>query len=207
MKKTSKIVSMVLAASLLAGAVLPSSLPERRSLEKTVLRCNVGGYPETKKSYALGEIHRIIHEVYMCTPSKPDYFSEKFVREIIKQESGYNSQAISRKGASGLMQIMPDAWSDVEKRLNYHKYVFDPRINTEVGIKYFLLIDKEFEKKYDGWEKLTSREKRRMVLPPYNAGLSKFEGKRWDLEKMPRETRSYVANIINGFEGIGNRLP
>src|SRR3972149_7025241 len=101
MKKPLKVASALLAASFLAGTVLPANLPEKNSLEEISLECNVGGYPETKKSYTPGEIRRIIHDAYRCTPSKPDYLSERLVREIIMKSLRTIQKKLVKKERGG----------------------------------------------------------------------------------------------------------
>ena len=198
MKKSSKLASTVLAISFF-GTAIPvntnSTFSERCSLEETSLECRVNEQPDTIKVYSYNEISKMVHDVYRKTRSKPDYLSERFVREIIAHESSYNPMATSEKGARGLMQIMPTAWEEVEKERNYDEHVFDPRTNLEVGMKYLLSINKKFKKDYGGWENLNQEEKRAMILSAYNAGISRFKKEEWQLENMPRETRNYVGTI------------
>ncbi len=53
------------------------------------------------------------------------------VRAVISAESGYNAQAVSRTGAQGLMQLMPQT----AKRYGVRN-VFDPVENIHGGVKY-----------------------------------------------------------------------
>lgn len=206
MKKTSKLAAILLGLSLL-GTPTPvntsSNLFEKGRIEEASLECRVSEQPDIKRVYSYDEISQIIHDAYRCTPPKPDYLSPKFLKEMITSESNYDIKAKSEKGARGLMQIMPVAWNEVEKNRNYDEHVLDPRTNLEVGIMYLLLLDGKFKEKYNGWEKLTQEEKRKMVLSAYNAGISRFEKEDWQLRKMPTETQDYVTNISSRLE-IGN---
>ena len=199
MKKSSKFASAVLAISFF-GTATPvntnSTFPEKGPFEKTSLESKINGQPDTGRVYSYGEISKMVHDIYRFAPHKPDYLNEEFLREIIQAESGYDTRAESKKGARGLMQLMPATWKDIEKKRSYDEYVFDPRTNLKVGIKYLLLINKQFEKDYDGWENLNQEEKRARVLSAYNAGISRFKKEDWQLENMPKETRKYVGNII-----------
>jgi soluble lytic murein transglycosylase-like protein len=102
------------------------------------------------------------------------------VRALIQVESAYRPRARSRKGAMGLMQLMPATAREYRVRNAY-----DPRANIEAGIKHLKsLIDRWGEE---------------LGLAAYNAGegaVKKFNG-------IPpyRETRNYVARIL----GIAGR--
>jgi soluble lytic murein transglycosylase-like protein len=98
------------------------------------------------------------------------------VRALIQVESGYKPRARSRRGAMGLMQLMPST-----ARAYQVRNPFDPKTNIEAGIKHLkTLIDR-----FRGVE---------LALAAYNAGpgaVEKFNG-------VPpyRETRSYVSRIL-----------
>lgn len=98
------------------------------------------------------------------------------VRALIQVESGYKPRAKSRKGAMGLMQLMPSTAREYKVR-----NPFEPKANIEAGIKHLKsLIDR-----FDGVE---------LALAAYNAGegaVMKFNG-------IPpyRETRNYVSRIL-----------
>jgi soluble lytic murein transglycosylase-like protein len=99
------------------------------------------------------------------------------VRALIQVESNYQPRARSRKGAMGLMQIMP-----ATARVYNVRNPFDPKANIEAGIKHLKsLIDR-----FGGGIEL--------ALAAYNAGegaVTKFNG-------VPpyRETKSYVSRIL-----------
>ncbi len=99
------------------------------------------------------------------------------VSALIQVESGYRPKARSRKGAMGLMQLMPSTAREYKVR-----NPFDPKANIEAGIKHLRsLIDR-----FDGGLEL--------ALAAYNAGegaVKKFNG-------IPpyRETRNYVTRIL-----------
>ena len=77
------------------------------------------------------------------------------VRAMIKVESNYNPNAVSNKGAQGLMQIMPTTAQQIRLIDPFH-----PRDNIFAGVGYFrALLDR-----YSGNEKL--------ALAAYNAGPS-----------------------------------
>jgi hypothetical protein len=98
------------------------------------------------------------------------------VRALIQVESNYQARAKSRKGAMGLMQLMPATAKEYKLR-----NPFDPRANIEAGIRHLKSLIDRF-----GVE---------LGLAAYNAGegaVTKFNG-------IPpyRETRTYVSRILS----------
>ncbi len=104
------------------------------------------------------------------------------VRAVIKVESNFNSNAVSRKGAMGLMQLMPAT----ARSLNV-KNPFDPEQNVDAGVRHL----KQLLESYGGDVNLT--------LAAYNAGsgaVARSAG-------VPRyaETQNYVRRITNLYYG------
>jgi soluble lytic murein transglycosylase-like protein len=99
----------------------------------------------------------------------------RLVRAVIQVESAYQRGARSRKGAMGLMQLMPQTARQYAVADPY-----DPAANIEGGIKHL--------------KALLERWPRELALAAYNAGeaaVQKFRG----IPPYP-ETRAYVARIL-----------
>lgn len=118
-----------------------------------------------------------------------DTFSSKynidgdFIKAIIKQESGFNPNATSKKGAMGLMQLMPAT----AKSLGVIN-AYNPWENVEGGVKYL----KGLMDRFNNDEKL--------ALAAYNAGpnaVKKYGG-------IPpyKETQNYVNSIMSAYNKI-----
>jgi len=104
------------------------------------------------------------------------------VRAVIKVESNFNPNAVSRKGAIGLMQLMPQT----ARQLNVAN-PFDPQQNVDAGVRHL----KQLMENYGGDVKLT--------LAAYNAG----QGAVARSAGVPHfaETRNYVKRITQLYYG------
>ena len=99
----------------------------------------------------------------------------RLVRALIQVESAYQQSARSRKGAMGLMQLMPQTARQYAVADPY-----DPASNIEAGIKHLKAL-------LDRWP-------RELALAAYNAGeaaVERFRG----IPPYP-ETRAYVNRIL-----------
>jgi soluble lytic murein transglycosylase-like protein len=114
-------------------------------------------------------------------------FSNKYqvdfalVKAIIRAESGFNPHAISRKGAKGLMQLMPET----ARRMSVSN-IFNPRENIEGGVRYFKYLLSLFNNDL------------RLSLAAYNAGENLVS----ELRTIPpyRETVDYVRRVLNYYQ-------
>jgi soluble lytic murein transglycosylase-like protein len=105
----------------------------------------------------------------------------ELVRAVIKAESDFNSVARSRKGAMGLMQLMPET-----ARLHKVADAYDPSANVEGGVRHLrMLLDR-----YQGDLELT--------LAAYNAGSAAVE-KHGGIPPFA-ETRDYVRRVLRFYD-------
>jgi soluble lytic murein transglycosylase len=100
------------------------------------------------------------------------------IKAVIKAESNFDPSAVSRKGAIGLMQLMPATAADLKVSDPYN-----PRQNIEGGTRYLRYLTGLFDKDL------------RLVIAAYNAGENAVI--RYGRGIPPyRETRDYVNRVI-----------
>lgn len=140
----------------------------------------------------------------MNYPLKYTEFVDKYSQEysvpkhliyaVIKVESGFESDAVSKKGAIGLMQIMPATYEWIASKLDETDLNQNLLYNPEINIKYGTFYLDWLYSKYGSWE---------IAVAAYNAGHGNVDG--WiesgtyngDADDIPfKETREYVKKVM-----------
>ncbi|MDE2363943.1 MAG: lytic transglycosylase domain-containing protein [Hyphomicrobiales bacterium] len=103
---------------------------------------------------------------------------EHWLRAIMRVESRGAVRAKSRKGAMGLMQIMPETWAYLRARHGFGSNPYDPRENVLAGAAYV----REMHDRYGAPG----------FLAAYNAGPGRYEEFLNNGRSLPAETRNYV---------------
>jgi soluble lytic murein transglycosylase len=120
------------------------------------------------------------------------------VASLIRQESEFNPNAVSRANAVGLMQLLPKTGKAVAKEVKLKRYnateLYTPAVNLQLGTRYFRGMVDRFGGSFE------------YALAAYNAGSDRVQewlgqGKYRDpqefVESIPfTETREYVQAIM-----------
>jgi soluble lytic murein transglycosylase len=125
------------------------------------------------------------------------------ITSIILEESSFDVNARSSKGAIGLMQILPSTAKDISKwasiRYSFQMPDLDkPSVNIHFGTVYFYHLLNQFNDNYI------------LALAAYNAGIGTV--KTWvkenpkiasDISAIPyKETRKYVTHILRNYKWL-----
>lgn len=114
------------------------------------------------------------------------YSADPLIQSVIIQESGGDPTAVSRKGAQGLMQIMPNTAKKPGFGVKPLKDAFDPQENVRFGTEYLSAMQNKYGNTRD-------------ALIAYNWGVGNTD--KWlksgaDIDKLPKETRNYFSSVM-----------
>jgi hypothetical protein len=109
--------------------------------------------------------------------------SPSWIRAVMRVESLGDPLAVSPKGAMGLMQIMPDTWSELRSRYGLGADPYDAHDNIMAGAAYL----REMHDRYG----------ERGFLAAYNAGPGRYEDHLATGRPLPSETLLYMAAVAS----------
>ena len=124
---------------------------------------------------------------YVTEASRCFDIPERWVREVMRQESGGRTSATSPVGAMGLMQLMPGTYAELRGRYGLGDDPYHPYDNLMAGTAYL-------REMYDLYGTPA-------FLAAYNAGPRRLEDYLFNSRGLPAETRNYVARIGPRIDG------
>lgn len=159
--------------------VLTNSRPQNQAAEVLVAERPVPALPPDRQPGAAGKRSRF--DGTIDAAARAFGLDGALLHAIIAVESGYRVQALSPRGAAGLMQLMPDTARDFGAA-----DVFDPVQNINGGARYLRYLLDKYDNQLD------------IVLAAYNAGekaLLKYG------RKIPpfKETIRYVEQVQSRY--------
>lgn len=123
---------------------------------------------------------------FITEASKRFTVPEHWIRSVMRVESAGEVRARSQKGAMGLMQIMPQTWSELRARYDLGADPYDPRDNILAGAAYI----SELYHLYGAPG----------FLAAYNAGPARYESHLATDRPLPEETQEYVGRLAPAVE-------
>lgn len=145
----------------------------------------------------LKNFYPLKYEESILKYSKEYKVDPNLVAAVIKAESKYNERAQSPKGATGLMQIMPDTGKWIAETIGVESFnvemLWDPELNIKMGTWYLSNLSEEFNGDI------------LLIIAAYNGGSGNVT--KWlnneeyskngeELTDIPfKETKNYVRNV------------
>lgn len=136
---------------------------------------------ETRMTWPRGKrAERLFHPIIVQVASRYEV-DPALIKAIIMAESSYNPQAISKKGAQGLMQLMPRT-----ARAMGVEDSFNPEHNINGGVRYFKKLLKQFNGDVE------------LALAAYNAGSRRVR----QYQGVPpiKATRYYINKVFEYYQ-------
>jgi hypothetical protein len=112
-----------------------------------------------------------------------------WIRAVVHQESGGKPWVVSPNGAIGLMQVMPETYSELRRRYGLGPDPYNPRDNILAGTAYLAEMRDRFG--LPGF------------LAAYNAGPRRYELHLATGRPLPEETIAYIASVSR-LAGLGS---
>jgi soluble lytic murein transglycosylase-like protein len=169
------------------GIVHYSNVPEHDQYEQIVaLLKEEGTSNRAGAAPGVGDMSQVAPHVEEAAAAFQ--VEEALVHAVITAESGYNSAAVSKKGAVGLMQLMPQT-----ARRYGVRDPFDPAQNVRGGTQYLSELLKLFNNDL------------KLAVAAYNAG-EKAVQKHGNRIPPYRETLAYVPKVLRLYKRLGGKL-
>jgi soluble lytic murein transglycosylase-like protein len=132
---------------------------------------------DSKSSRSLGGISNDRYDDLILEHSQNHGVDPSLTKAVMKAESNFNPQAVSRKGALGLMQLMPDT-----ARLMKVGNPLDPNQNIQGGTRYLRFLDETFQGNLD------------LILAAYNAGPRRVIENNMSVPSID-ETKNFIRRV------------
>ncbi len=153
------------------------------------------------------QLYPLEYTGYVSLYSEEYEIDPMFILAVIKTESNFNPDATSEVGATGLMQIMEDAYEWVrdyrihDDREHNYSDLYSPQLNIEYGSCMLSYL----YNKYGNYE---------LTAAAYHAGMTTVDNwikdgtvnaKNTDFEDIPSDvTRHYVRKVMNAYDNYKN---
>ncbi|OBS52322.1 hypothetical protein A8B73_12105 [Methylosinus sp. 3S-1] len=155
--------------------------------------CTLGGVLPAKAAPIERSTDGEPYAVHVTDAARRFGIPAAWIRAVMAIESRARRDVISPKGAIGLMQIMPDTWTELRSRYTLAGDPFDAHDNIFAGAAYL----RELHDRYGSPG----------FLAAYNAGPRRYQDYLDGRRSLPSETVAYVATLVPLIEGNDSARP
>jgi hypothetical protein len=178
--------ALVLPVRVLANIDAPAGTPETDPADKPLTQVSEPGVAETKPAPPRAEIDALVEAA-----AKRHGVELALVKAVVAAESAYDTRAVSRAGALGLMQIMPGTGADYG--VTEPEKLFDPATNLDTGTRHIKRLLGKYKNDYG------------RVIMAYNAGEGVVD--RTGSMVTYAETLSYTEAVVRHYRRNGGTKP
>ena len=182
------------------GRVFVPPVPALRSSLETVARRP----SSTETVFANAEAHMSPKGLlarwrpFIAEASQRFKLPASWIQAVMQVESGGRTTLngrpiISRAGALGLMQLLPETYNDMRVRYRLGADINNPHDNIIAGAAYLHALRRRY-----GFPSM---------FAAYNAGPKQFERDVAGGERLPAETRAYIRNVVHLVARAARSLP
>lgn len=161
------------------GVIHFTNVPTRSDVKYTLL------YREKRVLFKVPQKEVAKYDPLITQVANKYDLDPRLIKAIIKAESNFNHQAVSPKGAQGLMQLMPQTATSLQVENPFH-----PEHNIDGGARYLKYLLRLFQGNLP------------LALAAYNAGENAVI--RYGGIPPYRETRKYVEQVLSAFHVYQN---
>ena len=129
----------------------------------------------------------------------PKYLDKDYIKALTYAESRWNPVNVSKMGAIGIGQLMPNTLIDYKKYISHEEDIFDPNKNLEITLRHVWEQNNYLRKNFPNWKELSDQEKRDINCLVYNYGITRLEENNWNLDEIPEETKDHIENVRNYY--------
>jgi soluble lytic murein transglycosylase len=140
------------------------------------------------------------YRILICRHARKANLPEVFVHKVVLAESSGRPWVVSKVGAKGLMQIMPDAETDTMKKLKRTERgnLFNPDYNLLIGTTYLRILCDQFDG--DAYLVLGAYHMGRTRVSSLRTANPGISGKELVTQFAGPKTRAYCEKILQGHE-------
>ena len=179
--------SLFIAVMILGVALVSNSNNHMVKNSKMLSKIHPVPQTEQRLESVSGRNAEHLYHMFIIQTASHYQIDPALIKAIIMAESGYNTQAVSKKGAKGLMQLMPETAQSLGV-----EDIFNPQQNITGGVQYF----KQMVNKFNGDVKL--------ALAAYNAGSRNVR----NYNGVPpfKATHSYIKKVFKYYRIYKNQM-